>query len=234
MRRLLAGDRAGSPASSSRSRPARGWPTSRYARRVPLLIGTWRPRAAAFAGDGRGRGEDRRLREPRHGAADARVARAGRAAHRRRRRHGRRRGRRRRAPPGGGGGARCTSTWSAGSTRRSSWHPAQPVPIEKFVLAGTPDEVARARDCADRGRGVPSRVRHAARADDGRGCRAPLRPRAARGAERRLSGRYDRSLVDDSSHSNLRGSRSRARAGSAKGTGSSASSRAGSPRSSSC
>ena len=167
VRRLLAGDTSGFAGEQFTLAPGAGLAYEPLRRQVPLLIGTWRPRAAAFAATV---ADEVKI----GGCANPDMVRlmrewlgAGRAAHRRRRRHRRRRGRRRRAPPGSRRRFACTSTWSAGWTRRSSSQPATPVPLEKFVLAGTPDEVGEAGDRADRRRGLPRRVRHPARADDG-------------------------------------------------------------------
>ena len=115
--------------------------SSRSGRTLPLLLGTWRPRAAAYARTVAGRGEDRRLREPGHGAAHALVARADGprivvgCGHRRRRRRRRRAGARR---------ARRSACISTSSARLD---PTLEGPAahrcEKFALAGTPAEVTR-------------------------------------------------------------------------------------------
>ena len=95
VRRLLAGDDAGftgkrfSLAAGERLR----YPVVRPA--VPLLVGTWAPRLAAFAGEARRRAQGRRQREPRRSSRTMRE----RAGSERRRHRARRRDRRRRGRP---------------------------------------------------------------------------------------------------------------------------------------
>ncbi len=233
VRRLLAGDTSGFAGEQFTLAPGAGLAYEPLRRQVPLLIGTWRPRAAAFAATvadevkigGCANPDMVRLMREWLGPDGPRIV----------------------------VGAVTVVGEDGDAARRRA---AEEVRMYLDVVgrldptlelaagdAGAAGEVrarrhARrggdTRDRADRRRGVPRRVRHPARADDGRGCCAPLRPGAARGAERRLSGRYDRSLVVDGSHSNSQRLRSRVRAGSPKGTGSCASSRDGSLRSSSC
>ena len=66
---LLAGDTAGVDGERFTLAPGTALAYPRERDSVPLLIGTWGPRDGALGRHGRGRGEDRRHREPRSAAA---------------------------------------------------------------------------------------------------------------------------------------------------------------------
>jgi 5,10-methylenetetrahydromethanopterin reductase len=113
VRRLLAGDTSGFAGKQFTLAPGAGLAYEPLRRRVPLLIGTWRPRAAAFAATvadevkigGCANPDMVRLMREWLGPDGPRIVVGAVAAAQRRR-------------------FACTSTWSGSWTRRSSWRPA--------------------------------------------------------------------------------------------------------------
>ena len=148
VRRLHAGDRSGFAGDLFTLAPGAGLEYEPARRRVPLMIGTWRPRMAALAGEvadevkigGCANPEMVRLMREWIGNDEVGIV--------DRRGHGGGRGRRR------GAGTRRRRGRDVPRDRRGldpTLGPGPP-PLEKFVLAGTPDEVAaQARALLDAG-----------------------------------------------------------------------------------
>ncbi len=124
-RSCLPATRAGSRASGSRSRRGRPSPTSALRPSVPLLIGTWGERTAAWAGTVAAELKIGGSANPELVPVVRGWAGSAGDAHRRRLRDGGRRGRRRGRVSGRGRRWRRTSTSSPVSTRRSSCDPAR-------------------------------------------------------------------------------------------------------------
>ena len=125
VQKLLAGDTSGVAGERFTLAPGTALAYERVRPSVPLLIGTWGERTAAWAGTVAdelkiGGSANPELVPVVRGWAGA----AGRP-HRRRLRHGGRRGRRRGRASGHGPRWRRTSTSSPGSTRRSSYGPGR-------------------------------------------------------------------------------------------------------------
>ena len=95
-----------------------------------------------LGGDRRRRDQDRRLGESRPRAGGAGLGSGAGTADRRRLRHRRRRGRRLGAGAGARRGGAVLSTSSRASTRRSSFARREEPPLDRFAIAGTPEEVA--------------------------------------------------------------------------------------------
>ena len=175
VRRLHAGDRSGFAGDLFTLAPGAGLEYEPARRRVPLMIGTWRPRMAALAGEladevkigGCANPEMVRLMREWIGNDEVGIVVGAVTVV---------------DEDGDAARARAAAEVEMYLEIVGGLDPTLgpgPPPLEKFVLAGTPDEVAaHARAPARRGREA-RRVRHAAGTLDRPRRRAALRPRAA-------------------------------------------------------
>ena len=180
VQKLLAGDTSGVAGERFTLAPGTALAYDRVRPSVPLLIGTWGERTAAWAGTV---ADELKI----GGSANpdlvpvVRGWAARRRPDRRRLRHGGRRGRR----------------WARERARAAvapyldvvarldptlELRPGQEPPLDRFTIAGTPEEVAAQGDRAVGGGRRPGRARDAAGPDDARRRAAHLRARAAAAA----------------------------------------------------